>query len=801
MLADLRYALRQLRQAPGFTAVIVLTLALGIGASTTIFSVVDAILLHPYTRMSDPERLVRISHSQLPRNPEIGLSAPVFLEMEKSSTVFDYFTTGRPTALTLTGEGEPIRLNTWRISARILELHGFRIGLGRGFAPEEFEAGRDRVVIMSHAMWQTVFGGDPQAIGRKVQLNGEPYTLVGVRALEPREARDNFDAFVPLVLTDDERANRRARAFPIWARLKPGATFEQGTAEMALLAARLAREFPDTDGDWKILTAGYNERETRELKPVLYTLLGSVAAVLLIACANVANLLLARATSRQREMSVRAALGANRVRLVRQLLTESILLALLGGVAGLLVAHWALQVVHGYAHGAAMARIEFVQLDSWMLLFALGLSVTTGIVFGLAPAWLAASVDLNESLKEGTRGNTETGLRGRLRSGLVVVEVALTLVLLAGAGLLMRSFAQLMERDPGYHGAGVTTLQMRLPDVKYAKRESRIEFLDKVLVGLRALPGVQAAAATDFVPPLAVNLLPFAVPGQTDRPITEWPVATPTNFTPGYLSTMGIRLLRGRDFNERDNLTSPRVLLINETLAKQYFPGENPIGRQLVTNTVGSGPREIVGVVSDVTTGPAGSPILPQIYNPLRQGANVAFHFVVRTSGPAAALPSSLKPQIYAADRDQPIMAIRPLVELMDERMINQRFTLHLLGVFAVIALVIAAVGIYGVVSYTVSQRTTEIGIRMALGAQPGDVLRLILVYGARLVGSGVLLGLVVALAGGRVMESMLFNTSARDPMTLAVITLVLTGMAAIACFIPARRATKVSPMIALRAQ
>jgi len=806
---DLRYALRQLRQAPGFTAAVVVTLALGIGACTTVFSVVDAILLHPETGGVDPARQVFIGGTLVPRITGATISVPDILDVEKQARSFALVGIVRYFGLNLTGGSEPQSVNAVRFSPRCFAIFGLQTCLGRTFLPEDETVGNGKVIILGYQAWQTSFGGNPAMIGRTVQVNGEPYTVVGVATAEWARQGYQVDAFVPMVFTDPECQQRGGRFSWAFGQLKPGVTLAQAQVELDVIAARLARQYPDTNTGRGFSLVPVVVDNARGLRPILWTLLGAVSGVLLIVCANVANLLLARANTRQREMAVRAALGAGRGRLVRQLLTESILLALFGGGAGLLVAQWTLALVHAYANAPGLVRLQFVELRPGMLAFALGLSLTTGIIFGLAPAWLGSATDLNENLKQGMRGNTETGGRGRLRSALVVLEVAGTLVLLVGAGLLLRSFVQLTRTDPGYVPERVTTMEMRLPGTlahnKYSRAEPRNVFVEAVLARLQTLPEVQAVGAVNELPPTnQYYTLGFAIENRPDQPAGDWPRANHFIATPGYFSAMGIRLLRGRLFTEQDSAQAPGVVLMSQTMARQYFSEVDPLGQHLQFAGLSRNDKtswEIVGIVNDVSTGIAGTEIQPQVYMPFAQKPQTVFRFVIRARGNPTALWSSLKQQVYAVDKDQPVQAIRPLAELMDARVINQRFTLHLLGIFAFVALVIAAVGIFGVMAYNVNQRMTEIGIRMALGAQTQDVLRLVFGHGARLVGLGLLLGLTASFAAGRAIESLLYHVSARDPLTLGVITLLLCAVAALACLLPARRAVKIDPLVVLRAE
>jgi putative ABC transport system permease protein len=539
----------------------------------------------------------------------------------------------------------------------------------------------------------------------------------------------------------------------------------------------------------------------RDVKPVLYTLLGAVGCVLLIACANLANLLLARATARSREISIRAALGAGRGRLIRQLLTESVVLAVCGGVAGVILARWGLDALLALAP-TSLPRVTEIHLDSGVLLFSLALSVVTGLIFGIAPALLAARSDVNEALKQGTRGSTEGGARGRLRGALVVIEVTFALVLLGGAGLLARSFMQLAHIDPGFIPENATLLRLSLPQKKYAKPEEQTAFVDALLDRAKNLPGVQSVGFTHSMPLVSDYVLGFNIEGRPAIAPSDLPSTNYYSVTPDYFRAMGIRLVRGRVFTPQDDAKAPRVAIINETMARQFFPNEDPIGKRI--NITTSGPetwREIVGIVGDIKQYGVDKATSAQSYEPFTQVPFGTLNVVFRTKGSPAALLGALRPAVYAVDKDQPIGTIRPLEEIMAESIARQRFAMLLLTVFSGVALVIAAVGIYGVMAYNVVQRTGEFGIRMALGAQQRDVLKLVLTQGGKLIGLGLVIGLLATLGASRAMGSMLFNTSAYDPLTLASITLLLAVVALVACFFPANRATKVNPIEALRAE
>jgi putative ABC transport system permease protein len=610
------------------------------------------------------------------------------------------------------------------------------------------------------------------------------------------------EAWTPLAFKPEETANdaRGGHYLNVVGRLRPGVTVTQARAELELLATQLAKQYPDSNKGWGIFLMLSQDYIVRDVKPILYTLLGAVGCVLLIACANLANLLLARASARSREISIRAALGAGRGRLTRQLLTESVVLAVGGGVAGVILARWGLDALLALAP-SGLPRISEIHLDSGVLIFSLALSVITGLVFGIAPAWLAARADVNEALKQGTRGSTEGGARGRLRSALVVLEVTFALMLLGGAGLLARSFMQLAHVDPGFTPENATLLRLSLPQKKYAMPEQQTAFANALLERVRALPDVEAAGITHSMALVGGYVLTFTIEGRPPIAPSDQPSTSYYAVTPDYFRAMGIRLIRGRVFTERDDAKAPRVTIINEAFARQFFRNEDPIGKRIDIDLGPDAWREIVGIVGDIKQDGPDQATSAQSYEPFAQKPFNSIDLVIRTKGAPAALLGALRPAVYAVDKDQPIGVIRPLEEIMADSIARQRFAMTLLSVFSLVALVIAAVGIYGVMAYSVVQRTGEFGIRMALGAQQSDVLRLVLTQGGKLIGLGLVIGLAATLAASRAMGSMLFNTSAQDPLTLGTITILLAGVALVACLLPANRATKVNPIEALRTE
>jgi putative ABC transport system permease protein len=800
MLSDLRFAFRQFVKAPGFTAVIVVTLGLGIAACTIVFSTVSDVLLKS-TDILDVDHLVLLRATHPPDVPESRVSVADFLDWQAQAKSFDglFATGGR--RLNYTGGVEPLPLIGRAETADFRRLSGITPLLGRWFLPAECEPGSDRVVVLTEGLWQRLFAGSPDVLGRTMQLNGEPYAIVGVTRW-PRWWLSQ-DLVLPFTFTAAQRADRKTRTSSVMGRLKPGVTLAQAQAELDVIAAGLAQRYPDTNRGWGARVTPLRDAMVGNVRGGLWTLFGAVGGVLLLACANIANLLLMRATARQHEMSIRAAVGGSRSRLVRQLLTESVLLALLGGAAGVLLAQWGLEVVRLRLPAQIPLLGGDLRLDTPLLGFALALSLATGILFGLAPSWFVSRVDLQSALRQGTRGATEGGARGRWRKALVVVQVAGALVLLTGAGLLVRSFVRLANVDPGFVPEHAIGVQIFASQQRYAKPEQRVRFADDVLARMRTLPGVQAAGAVLQLPigdssPLTVG---FDIAGRPPAPDGHRASTIYYTASPDYFRAAGMRVLRGRAFAATDDARAPRVAIINETFAKRYFAGDDPIGRRIKLAMTYDGWREIVGVVSDVKEAGLDRDTLCQVYEPNTQGQYPGTSFVVRFTGDPTALIPLLKQQVYAVDKYQPVQTAVPLEDLVSGNIAVPRFATQLLTMFSFLALVIAAVGIYGVMAYSVSQRTAEIGIRMALGASQSNVLRQVLTQGLKLVGAGLLIGLVAALAAGRLIQSQLFRTSSYDPVALTLVAVFLAAVGLFACWLPARRATRINPVEALRAE
>ncbi len=806
LLQDLRYGVRMLRKNPGFTCIAVLALALGIGANTAIFSVVDAILLKPLP-YKNPDQLVVIwenaTHLGFPKNTP---SPANFLDWREQSTVFNGMAAFAERSFNLTGVGEPERLDGRRVSANLFDLLGVKPLFGRTFAADEDKPGT-KVAIINEGLWKRRFGSDPKVIGRALTLNGESYTVVGVMPGSVRlPAFGNWrdQVWVPLAFTAEEAAGRGNHYLEVIARMKPGVTLQKARTEMQTIAARLAQEYPKYNLRIGSVVNPLSEEIVGDMKPALLVLLGAVAFVLLIACANVANLLLARAAARQKEIALRLALGADRARLTKQLLVESVLLSLLGGGVGLVLAYAGLNILTRFIP-PDLAQAGAIAIDGKVLGFTLLIALVTGLLFGLAPASQVSHFNLNDTLKEGGR-DSGAGTRGkRLRSSLVIAEVAVSFILLIGAGLLINSFMHLRNLDPGFRVDHLLALNVDLSEVKYPDNARRTAFFDEVVRRVQALPGVRSVAVAGNLPfTYNGDSMPIAVEGIPDPPPDEWPDVIYRAVGPGYFGTMGIPLVRGRDFNDQDTINSPMTVVVSEKAAQHYWPNDNPIGKRLKGGATSSDApwRTVIGVVKDVRQNDFIAEPKMQMYFDYRQLISLTPNaLVIRTDVDPLSLASSVRNAIWAVDKDQTVANIDSMENIVAGAVARQRFSMLLLAVFAGLALVLAAVGIYGVMSYSVAQQTREIGIRIALGAKRSNVLRMTLGQGMKLVGTGLAVGLLGALLLTRVMASLLFGISATDPFTFLSIALVLLAVAALASYLPALRATKVDPMIALRAQ
>ncbi len=806
---DVRYGLRQLRRSPGFTAVAVLTLALGIGANTAIFSVVNAVLLRPLP-FEQPDRLVRVVSFRLRDKAGDNASYPDFLDWRSQNHVFERMGVFRTEGFTLTGHGQAAHLQGSIVSAEIFALLGVKPLLGRTFLPEEDKPGTangGNAVILSHRLWRERFGAEPGVVGQAIQLDNKSATIVGVMQegfqFPIREGHIDCWTTIARDLENGQMsmaAQRGVHYLDVMARLKPRVTIAQAQAEMSTIISGLNKQYPE-NAPRGARIAPELEQLVGGVRPALLVLLGAVGCVLLIACANVANLLLTRATSRQREMAIRAALGAGKGRMIRQVLSESLVLASAGGVFGALLALWVTDFLVRLIP-EDIPRLSAIHLDSYVLVFTIVLSFGTGLLFGMAPALQVSTSRLLESLKEGGRGVTEGIHRHRVRSALVVTEFAVAAMLLVGAGLLIQSFVRLERVDPGFDPHQVLTFKLELPASRYSMARM-VDLFRQIVARLNQVPGVRSASA----------LFPFTLNGdeavttldiegrsvaEADRPRTAY-----TWVEPGFFRTLGIPLLSGRDFTAQDDLKATPVIIINRTLARRFFPNENPVGKRISTG-VGNGykqppMREIIGVVGDVKQEGLGADVAPAAYVAVAQSPFDVLTFVVRTGADPASVVAAARNEVAAVDKDLPIFDVKTLDQYVSESVAQPHFSSLLLGIFAGLALALAAVGLYGVIAYSVVQRTHEFGVRMALGAERQDVLRMVLGQGIVLTLAGVGIGVAGALALTRFLGSLLFGIRPNDPATFAAVLLVMTVVALLASYIPARRATRVDPMVALR--
>ena len=806
-MQDVRYAVRMLLKNPGFTFVAVIAVALGIGANSAMFSVINAVLLRPLP-YHEPDRLVTIWEESPQRDMyEMPVSFANFRDWVDQNHVFEHISAYTFTNLNLTGAGEPARLLAVRSSANLFSLVGAAPMLGRPFLPEEDKEGANRVVMLGQGLWQRRFGSDSGIVGQSLTLNNQSYTVVGVMPASfqfpvgfgylGKVLNDPVELYVPLAATGKETVRGNYSFFSI-GRLRPGVTIDQARAEMTTIEGSLEQQYPGGNTGIGISLIPTHEQTVKEIRPALLVLLSAVAFLLLIACANIANLLLARAASREKEIAIRTALGASRLRVLRLLLTESVILSLAGGCLGLLLALWGTDALMALAPDN-IPRLNEVGVDARVFGFTLAVSVITGIVFGLIPAIHASKPDLNEALKEGSRGSTGSAAGKRIRSGLVAVEVALSLVLLIGAGLMIKSFLRLQQMNLGFNPDNVLAVDLSLSRSRYPEDRQQVAFFQAALERLQSLAGVQSVGATTGLPlTLAVSGSDFRIEGRPEPEPGKEMIINTRSVSPGYFHTLGIPLIKGREFSDRDRSDAPKAAIINYDLARIYFSDEDPMGKR-ITFDEGESWISIVGVIDDVKQLGLDSSAKPEVYFPYLQMTSPSMSIVVRTISNPLSLVAAMRSQIREIDKDLPVADVKTMRQLLSESVSGRRFNMLLLTVFAAVALVLAAVGIYGVMSYSVSQRTHEIGIRMALGAQTSDVLKLVVGEGMLLALAGVAVGLVASLFLTRLMSSLLFGVSATDPLTFALISVMLTGVALAASLVPARRAMKVDPMVALR--
>lgn len=805
LLNELRYSFRSLLKHPGFTVVAVLTLALGIGANTAIFSLVNAVLVKPLP-FPDPDRLVMVWENNpsfsSPGNQHSEPAPGTYADWKAQQSVFEDMALLNWRPLNLTGDGEPEKIASYGVTANFFSLLGVKPAVGRSFTTEEDKPGATKLAVLSHALWQRRYGGDSSILRREILLNGEKYSVVGVMPAGFQFLQGEVGVWVPAALTSEQLADHDNHYVDVVARMKPGVTVERAHADLKTITQRIAQDHPEEMEGVSSTVTSLREELAGSVRRPLMLLLGAAGLVLLIACANIASLQLSRAAGRGKEIAVRSALGASRMHIVRQLLAESILLSIAGGALGLLVADWSLALLKQLIPGG-MTVSTGLKIDLSVLAFAMLISLLTGIIFGLAPALQASKVDLNEALKQGIGRTVSGGGGNKLRGAFVVAEVALAMVLLVGAGLLLQTVFHMRDQYSAFQPEKLLTLRTQLPGYKYGEQPKRVAFYDQVLERVKSLPGVTAVGYTTSVPlqwPGGSNGLTIE---NRQTQTGESPVAIHRQVSTSYFQAMGIGLRRGRYFEASDSQTSMAVAAINETMARQYWPNEDALGKRFKLGVPNAPWVTIVGVVNDVRQIGMDAPVKAEMYFPYRQ---ITTHFgyaprdlVIRTTSDPLSLVAAVREQVRAVDPDQPISNIATMSDVLTERTGPRRLGMILLAAFAGLALLLASLGIYGVLSFFVSQQTREIGVRMALGAQLRDILQLVLKKGLSLALLGVAIGLVAAFALARLMTSLLFGVGAADPTTFAAIAVILLGVALLACYLPARRATKVDPLVALR--
>jgi putative ABC transport system permease protein len=797
IIKDIRYGVRGLLKRPGFTAIALVALALGIGANTAIFSLVNAVVIRPLP-FPDPDRLVWVFGNIRNIGNTASVSPPDFLDYRSQNKTFEHFAASGtlPGAVNLTGSGEPERVMASIVSGNYFDVFGVAPAIGRGFTLANEKPGADQVTVLSHAFWQKRFAGDTGIVGKTITLNSKSYQILGVMPAGvslPQSA----ELWIPLNFDGDPEMKWRKASFlrPV-GRLKPGVTVAQAQADTDVIAARLEQQYPDSNTGKSLRLLSLREQLVGGTRTMLFVLFGAVGFVLLIACANVANLLLVRAAARQKEIALRTALGASRPRIIRQMLTESLLLSILGGALGALLAVWGVQLLVTLSANSLPPTVH-VAIDTTVLAFTFAISILTGLLFGLAPAFRTTNVNLIDSLKEGTRG-AEGTLRSRTRSLLIVFESAVAVVLLIGAGLLVRSLIALQSVDPGFDANNVLTLRIDLPNKKYEGAGKLANFFEQLESRVSSLPGVQSVGlVTDLPMSGQLSDLPYTVEG---RPPVAPDQSLDADFrlvNTNYFSALRIPVLRGRNFTEQEVKEGKAVTIVSKQLVDTVFPNEDPLGHRLVSGMSGVA-FEIIGVVGDIRHNSLGVPPFPTMYLPTRDFANRR-NLVVRTQNDPLSIVGAVRQEVHALDPDQPISEVKRMTDWVDSSVAVPRYRTTLLAAFAALAMLLAATGIYGVMSYTVAQRTHEIGVRMAMGARRLDVLKLVVRQGMLLTLVGVILGLAGAFGLTRVMVSLLFGVTAKDPFTFAAVAGLLSVVAFIACLVPALRATKVDPLVALR--
>jgi putative ABC transport system permease protein len=802
MIQDIRIGLRALGSQPGFTFAAALALALGIGATTLIFSVVNAVLLRPLP-FHDADRVIRIEERHRQSANTSNFTYASFLDLGRQTASLEHIAASRFGTANLTDGAEPERISSLQVSAEYFSTLGVAPALGRDFLPDEDAPGRNNVVIISHGLWQRRYGADPNLVGKTIKVGGAGVTVVGVMPGGFRSGypfNGQYDLWTPLAATGSLSDNRRSHLLGVIARLRAGSSVEQAQAELSAAASRIEEQNPGVDPELNVSVVRLQDRIVAPMRLALIVFLCAVGLLLMIACANVANLMLARSAAREREMAIRAAMGASRLRLARQLLTESLMLALIGGAAGLLIAAWGVKLIASL-DPANFPRINEVNIDGRALVFSLFVSLLTGALFGLAPALQLPNRGLYETLKESGRGAAGVS-RGRLRQALVVFEVAMALVLLVGAGLLGASFLRLTQVNRGLDPANVLTVNLNLSSSKYPDGQQQTAVLRRILERVSAAPGVRSAGLTSTLPFTGGAATGFEIEGRAPIDDAHAPLADIRTVDANYFRTLSIPLRAGRLFAESDSAEAPRVMIINEEMARRHWPNENPLGRRVTMKDWGPPlTGEIVGVVGDVKADGLDSSTRPMIYWPYPQFPGVFNALVIRSEGDPMNIIAAVKSQVWSVDREQPLSGIRPMEEVIARSVAPRRFNMLLLGIFATLALLLASVGIYGVISYTVAQRTREIGVRMALGARRADVIKLVVKQGMSLALVGIGAGLAASFALTRLMANLLFGVRPSDPLTFGVIASLLMAVALLACYLPARRAARTDPMRALHSE
>lgn len=799
---DVRLGVRTLIHSPIFTAVTVLSLALGIGANTAIFSVVNGLLLRPLS-YPESERLVDVWHTppqqSFPGLDRFSVSPANYLDWKTQSNAFEQIAVYGYAGLSLSTSNDPLPLIGATVSSDFFSVLRSNAMQGRTFTPDEEQAGRDQVVVISHGLWQRAFGANPNLVGQPVTLNSRSFTVVGIMPAGfefPREA----ELWVPLAWDDKERQVRSIHDYLVIARLKQNVSVQQAQAEMSTISSRLEQQYPEENKGWGAVVIPLREDLVGDMRTPLLVLFCAVSFVLLIACANVANLMLARGANRQKEIAVRIALGAGRARLVRQLLTESVLLAVTGGLLGLLLAIWGSKML---VRLGSLPNAGDIGIDPWALGFTLLVSFAAGIIIGILPALQFTRTSVSETLKQGSGRTGGSPIKQHTRKALVVSEVALSLVLLIGAGLMIRSFWKLQQVDPGFDINNALTMSVGLTPIRYSEPHQQLAFFDRVLEQIRAVPGVVSVGVTTTVPLAGGgSTQPFSIEGRPTGAIAEQPMAQTRYISPDYFRAIGIPLRQGRFFSDQDRDKSVPVVIISEAMARRFWPGENPIGKRLTPSFhLEQGVREIVGVVGDVKARGLDSDSSAMMYLPFKQAPRPFMSFVVRTASNPESLIQPVSKAIYSIDNEQALTDVQTMEQVLMQSLSGRRFNMTLLLAFAGVALMLAAVGVYGVMNYTVTLRRRELGIRMALGAAKMDVLRLVLGQGLTLTLIGVGAGLLSAYALTRLMASLLYGVTATDYLTFGSVSAVLIVVGVVASYVPARRATRVNPTIALRAE